>query len=137
MSNLRWWIDEYGFDGFRFDGVMSMLYHHHGLMTSFSGHYGEYFGLSVDTESLTYLMLANSFLHEKYPFIITIAEVSFVAFCADVSGVLVNFEALLCDIFSFYLYHFTSANIAHRPLVKWDAPPYFELGLSAITHCRN
>ncbi|KAF7261467.1 hypothetical protein EG68_01170 [Paragonimus skrjabini miyazakii] len=74
MSNLRWWIDEYGFDGFRFDGVMSMLYHHHGLMTSFSGNYGEYFGLSVDTESLTYLMLANHFLHNKYPFIITIAE---------------------------------------------------------------
>lgn len=75
MSNLRWWIEEYGFDGFRFDGVMSMLYHHHGLMTNFSGHYGEYFGLSVDTESFTYLMLANHFLHEKYPFIITIAEV--------------------------------------------------------------
>ncbi|CAI2723355.1 unnamed protein product [Schistosoma spindalis] len=74
MSNLRWWIEEYGFDGFRFDGVMSMLYHHHGLMTNFSGHYGEYFGLSVDTESFTYLMLANHFLHEKYPFIITIAE---------------------------------------------------------------
>ncbi|OON20280.1 1,4-alpha-glucan-branching enzyme, partial [Opisthorchis viverrini] len=74
LSNLRWWIDEYGFDGFRFDGVMSMLYHHHGLMTSFSGHYGEYFGLSVDTESLTYLMIANYFLHKQYPFIITIAE---------------------------------------------------------------
>lgn len=74
MSNLRWWIDEYGFDGFRFDGVMSMLYHHHGLMTNFSGHYAEYFGLSVDTESLTYLMLANHFLHQKYPFMITIAE---------------------------------------------------------------
>ncbi|VDQ04417.1 unnamed protein product [Trichobilharzia regenti] len=74
MSNLRWWVDEYGFDGFRFDGVMSMLYHHHGLMTNFSGHYGEYFGLSVDTESFTYLMLANHFLHQKYPFVITIAE---------------------------------------------------------------
>ncbi|CAH8453376.1 unnamed protein product [Dicrocoelium dendriticum] len=79
MSNLRWWIEEYGFDGFRFDGVMSMLYHHHGLFTSFSGTYGEYFGLSVDTESLTYLMLANHFLHQKYPFVITIAEVRFFA----------------------------------------------------------
>ncbi|KAM7535939.1 hypothetical protein Aperf_G00000097198 [Anoplocephala perfoliata] len=74
LSNLRWWIDEYGFDGFRFDGVMSMLYHHHGLNTDFSGSYGEYFGLSVDTESWTYLMLANDFLHKKYPFITTIAE---------------------------------------------------------------
>jgi len=74
LSNLRWWIDEYGFDGFRFDGVMSMLYHHHGLNTDFSGNYGDYFGLAVDTESLTYLMLGNDFLHKKYPFIITIAE---------------------------------------------------------------
>ncbi|VDM16166.1 unnamed protein product [Hydatigera taeniaeformis] len=74
LSNLRWWIEEYGFDGFRFDGVMSMIYHHHGLNTDFSGSYGDYFGLSVDTESWTYLMLANSFLHKKYPFAITIAE---------------------------------------------------------------
>uniref|UniRef100_A0A5K3EQ55 1,4-alpha-glucan branching enzyme n=1 Tax=Mesocestoides corti TaxID=53468 RepID=A0A5K3EQ55_MESCO len=74
LSNLRWWIDEYGFDGFRFDGVMSMIYHHHGLNTDFSGSYGDYFGLSVDTESWTYLMLANDFLHKKYPFVITIAE---------------------------------------------------------------
>nr|VZI28484.1 unnamed protein product [Spirometra erinaceieuropaei] len=74
LSNLRWWIDEYGFDGFRFDGVMSMLYHHHGLNTDFSGSYGDYFGLAVDTESLTYLMLANDFLHKKYPFVVTIAE---------------------------------------------------------------
>lgn len=78
LSNLRWWIDEYGFDGFRFDGVMSMIYHHHGLNTDFSGSYGDYFGLSVDTESWTYLMLANSFLHKKYPFIITIAEVGLI-----------------------------------------------------------
>nr|CDS27499.1 expressed protein [Hymenolepis microstoma] len=74
LSNLRWWIDEYGFDGFRFDGVMSMIYHHHGLNTNFSGSYDDYFGLSVDTESWTYLMLANDFLHKKYPFITTIAE---------------------------------------------------------------
>ncbi|VDL89931.1 unnamed protein product, partial [Schistocephalus solidus] len=74
LSNLRWWIEEYGFDGFRFDGVMSMLYHHHGLNTDFSGSYGDYFGLAVDTESLTYLMLANDFLHKKYPFVVTIAE---------------------------------------------------------------
>ena len=39
LSNLRWWIDEFGFDGFRFDGVTSMLYHHHGIGTGFSGDY--------------------------------------------------------------------------------------------------
>ncbi|KAL3319456.1 1,4-alpha-glucan branching enzyme [Cichlidogyrus casuarinus] len=74
LSNLRMWIDEYGFDGFRFDGVMSMLYHHHGLNTNFGGGYDEYFGLSVDTEAWTYLMLANNFLHQQYPFVVTIAE---------------------------------------------------------------
>ena len=39
LSNLRWWIEEFGFDGFRFDGVTSMLYHHHGIGTGFSGDY--------------------------------------------------------------------------------------------------
>lgn len=31
LSNLRWWMEEYRFDGFRFDGITSMLYHHHGV----------------------------------------------------------------------------------------------------------
>ena len=33
LSNLRFWMDEYQFDGFRFDGVTSMLYTHHGIGT--------------------------------------------------------------------------------------------------------
>ncbi|KAK3104154.1 hypothetical protein FSP39_024874 [Pinctada imbricata] len=75
LSNLRWWIEEYQFDGFRFDGVTSMLYHTHGMGHGFSGDYGEYFGLNTDTESLVYLMLANHMLHKMYPdFMITIAE---------------------------------------------------------------
>ena len=55
-----------------------MLYHHHGIATGFSGDYNEYFNLGVDVDALVYLMLANSMLHEEYPFVITIAE--------DVSG---------------------------------------------------
>ncbi|XP_070501282.1 1,4-alpha-glucan-branching enzyme-like [Chironomus tepperi] len=78
LSNLRWWYDEYGFDGYRFDGVTSMLYHNHGIGTGFSGGYDEYFGMNVDTEALTYLALANKILHDINPNIITIAE--------DVSG---------------------------------------------------
>jgi len=74
LSNLRWWIEEYHFDGFRFDGTTSMLYHSHGMGQGFSGHYDEYFGLNTDTDSLVYLMLANYMLHKIYPFIITIAE---------------------------------------------------------------
>ncbi|GLD67396.1 1,4-alpha-glucan-branching enzyme [Lates japonicus] len=78
LSNLRWWMEEYRFDGFRFDGITSMLYHHHGIGTGFSGDYSEYFGLQVDEDSLVYLMLANHILHTLYPDCITIAE--------DVSG---------------------------------------------------
>lgn len=78
LSNLRFWIEEYGFDGFRFDGVTSMLYDHHGIGTGFSGGYHEYFGPSVDEDGVVYLMLANEMLHQLYPDCITIAE--------DVSG---------------------------------------------------
>ncbi|CAK7267480.1 alpha-1,4-glucan branching enzyme [Sporothrix epigloea] len=78
LSNLRFWMDEYGFDGFRFDGVTSMLYLHHGIGTGFSGGYHEYFGAGVDEEAVAYLMIANEMLHQLYPECITIAE--------DVSG---------------------------------------------------
>ncbi|KAI0796919.1 glycoside hydrolase superfamily [Abortiporus biennis] len=78
MSNLRFWVEEYHFDGFRFDGVTSMMYLHHGIGTGFSGGYHEYFGGSVDLEAVVYLMLANDAMHSIYPSVITIAE--------DVSG---------------------------------------------------
>ncbi|KAL5044530.1 1,4-alpha-glucan-branching enzyme [Aspergillus fruticulosus] len=78
LSNLRFWMEEYGFDGFRFDGVTSMLYTHHGIGTGFSGGYHEYFGPAVDDDSVMYLTLANEMLHRLYPDCITVAE--------DVSG---------------------------------------------------
>ncbi|KAJ6119902.1 1-4-alpha-glucan-branching enzyme [Penicillium sp. IBT 18751x] len=78
LSNLRFWMEEYKFDGFRFDGVTSMLYLHHGIGTGFSGGYHEYFGPGVDEEGVTYLTLANEMLHKLYPDCITVAE--------DVSG---------------------------------------------------
>ncbi|CAK8689223.1 unnamed protein product [Clavelina lepadiformis] len=78
ISNLRWYMDEYMFDGFRFDGVTSMLYHDHGISRGFSGDYHEYFGLQMDLEAIVYLMLANDMLKSFYPQMITIAE--------DVSG---------------------------------------------------
>jgi 1,4-alpha-glucan branching enzyme len=78
LSNLCWYIEEYHFDGFRFDGVTSMLYHHRGIGVGFTGNYEEYFNMNADINAIVYLMLANSLLHEKYPDIITIAE--------DVSG---------------------------------------------------
>ncbi|XP_027205270.2 1,4-alpha-glucan-branching enzyme [Dermatophagoides pteronyssinus] len=78
LSNLMWYLEEYGFDGFRFDGVTSMLYHSHGLGHGFSGDYNEYFGLNTNTEAFNYLQLANYVVHKFHPNSITIAE--------DVSG---------------------------------------------------
>jgi len=77
LSNARYWLDEFNFDGYRFDGVTSMLYHHRGLGTSF-GSYADYFDDSVDLDALAYLALSNQLIHEVRPNAITIAE--------DVSG---------------------------------------------------
>ena len=77
LSNCRYWLDEYRFDGFRFDGVTSMLYRHHGLGVTF-GDYAQYFDDSVDDDAFTYLALANKLIHSVHPKAITIAE--------DVSG---------------------------------------------------
>lgn len=59
LSNLRFYMDEYQFDGFRFDGVTSMMYKHHGMGVGFSGGYHEYFGDDVDMEAMVYLMLVS------------------------------------------------------------------------------
>lgn len=65
LSNLKYFIDVYQFDGFRFDGVTSMLYKHHGLSFGFSGDYNEYFNPDwVETEAITYLMLAHKMMEE-------------------------------------------------------------------------
>ena len=66
-------MDIYHFDGFRFDGVTSMLYHDHGLGSAFSN-YGMYFSLNTDTEAVTYLQLANELIHELSPYAVTVAE---------------------------------------------------------------
>ena len=72
-SNCRWWLDEYHIDGFRFDGVTSMIYHDHGLGKSFTS-YDDYFRDDVDKDALTYLRLANETIHAVRPDATTIAE---------------------------------------------------------------
>ena len=67
LSNLRFWMEDYQFDGFRFDGVTSMMYQHHGIGTGFSGGYHEYFGDSVDEQAVVYLMLVSSFQRHIVP----------------------------------------------------------------------
>ncbi len=73
LSNLKYWMDEFHFDGFRFDGVTSMLYHDHGLESVFSC-YDMYFSMNTDLEAVTYLQLANELIHEINPHAITVAE---------------------------------------------------------------
>lgn len=73
LSNLKFWLDTYHFDGFRFDGVTSMLYHDHGLGTAFTD-YSKYFSINTDIEAVTYLMLANELTHLFNPSATTIAE---------------------------------------------------------------
>jgi 1,4-alpha-glucan branching enzyme len=73
LSNLKYWLEEFHFDGFRFDGVTSMIYHDHGLGTAFTD-YSKYFSLNTDTEAITYLQLANKLIREVNPRAITIAE---------------------------------------------------------------
>lgn len=73
LSNIKYWLDEYHFDGFRFDGVTSMCYHDHGLGTSFDD-YSKYFSLNTDVEALTYLQFANELIKLIRPDGISIAE---------------------------------------------------------------
>ena len=73
LSNCRYWLDEFRVDGFRFDGVTSMIYRHHGLGRAFTS-YGDYFDDSVDEEAVAYLILANRLIHQLSPTAITVAE---------------------------------------------------------------
>jgi 1,4-alpha-glucan branching enzyme len=77
LSNLRYWLEDFRFDGFRFDGVTSMLYLDHGLGKAFS-RYDDYFDGNVDRDAVAYLQIANQLTHTIKPDAITIAE--------DVSG---------------------------------------------------
>lgn len=73
LSNCKFWLEEYHFDGFRFDGVTSMLYYNHGLGQAFGG-YSDYYNGGQDTNAIAYLTLANKLIHEVNPNAITIAE---------------------------------------------------------------
>ena len=73
LSNVKYWIEEFHFDGYRFDGVTSMLYHHHGNMIDFD-HYDKYFKDGVEWDAITYLQLANDLIHELKPNALSIAE---------------------------------------------------------------
>ena len=72
LSNIRYWLEEFRFDGFRFDGVTSMLYHSRG-MKAFSS-YDDYFGADADDHAVLYLKLANRLIQDIKPGAISIGE---------------------------------------------------------------
>jgi len=73
LSNLKYWLEVFHFDGFRFDGVTSMIYRDHGLGSAFTD-YGMYFSDNTDSDAVTYLGLANLLIHKVKPTAITVAE---------------------------------------------------------------
>ena len=73
LSNVRYWLEEFRFDGYRFDGITSMLYHHHGLGKDFLG-YADYFNEHTHAEAVLYLQLANEVAHSTYADALTVAE---------------------------------------------------------------
>lgn len=82
LSNLKFYLDVYQFDGFRFDGVTSMLYKHHGLSFGFSGDYNEYFNPEwVDNDAIIYMMLAHTMMEEY-----STSGLKFTSIAEDVSG---------------------------------------------------
>lgn len=73
LSNCKYWMEEFGMDGFRFDGVSSMIYFDHGLNRHFNN-YADYFNGNADLDALSYLTIANELIHQINPDAITIAE---------------------------------------------------------------
>ena len=73
LSNCKYWLEEFKFDGFRFDGVTSMIYYSHGLGEAFCN-YGDYYNAGQNGDAICYLTLANKLIHQLNPKAITIAE---------------------------------------------------------------
>ena len=73
LSNCSYWLEEYKFDGFRFDGITSMIYYDHGLEKNFTS-YNDYFDGNQDEDALIYLYLANKLIQQIRPGALTIAE---------------------------------------------------------------
>ncbi len=111
LSNIKYWLTEFNFDGFRFDGITSMIYTHHGLGKIFSS-YKDYFTSETDLDALIYLRLANELLHKVNTFSISIAE--------DVSG----FPGMCLPV------EFGGIGFDYR--LGMGIPDYFEKTLSEI-----
>lgn len=98
LSNLHFYMAEYNFDGFRFDGVTSMLYLHHGIGYGFSGDYSEYFGCLTDGEALVYLQLVNCFCY----YFSLMMLILIISFCRLISCCIPNLKGQLLRLLKMF-----------------------------------
>ena len=117
LSNVRFWLEEYHFDGFRFDGVTSMLYHDHGLGSAFTD-YKMYFSMNTDVDAVTYLQLAMNLTKEIKPESYCIAEdmSGMPGMCRPVAEGGIGFDARL----GMGLPDYWIKTIKERPFGQWD-----------------
>ena len=140
LSNLKYWMEEYHFDGFRFDGVTSMLYLDHGLGANFDS-YGKYFSANTDTEAITYLQLANELIHSIRKDAVTIAEdmSGLPGMCLPIKEGGVGFDYRLC----MGLPDYWIKNVSKIQDEYWDiGKMWYELttrrpGEKAIAYCES
>jgi 1,4-alpha-glucan branching enzyme len=116
LSNIRYWLEEFHFDGFRFDGVTSIIYHHHGLISFDSA--SKYFDEGVDPDAVLYLQLANKLIHTLNPNALSIAEeVSGIpGLCRSMEDGGIGFDfRLAMGIPDFWI-----KTLKHKPDEHWD-----------------
>lgn len=116
LSNIRYWLEEFHFDGFRFDGVTSMIYNHHGLISF--GDAALYFDEGVDEDAVLYLQLANTLIHAVNPNAISIAEEvsGMPGLCRKVSDGGIGFDyRLAMGIPDFWI-----KTLKHKQDEQWD-----------------
>jgi len=119
LSGIKFWLEEYRLDGFRFDGVTSMLYKHHGLGVAF-GHYGQYFSQDTDSDAIVFLQLAASLAKEIRPGCVLIAEdmSGMPGMCLKVNEGGIGFDYRLNMGLPDYMKSFAETNESHWDLGK-------------------
>lgn len=143
LSNLSWYTNEYQVDGFRFDGITSMMYMHHGLGFGFTGGYHEYFTEQTDLDSVVYLMLANLLLHSLHPNIITIAEdvSGYPTLCRSIADGGVGFDYRLAmaipDLWIQYMSKYSDDNWKMGHIVHIMTNRRFKEPVIAYTECHD
>ncbi len=116
LSNVRYWLEEFHFDGYRWDGVTSILYLHHGNITF--DNLEKYFKDGVDWDAVIYLQLANQLIHDFSQNAMSIAEEvsGMPGLCRSVKDGGIGFDfRLAMGIPDFWI-----KTLKHKPDEHWD-----------------